>query len=99
MTARPPPQYLDPQPTCQQSLYELRPFILFKNSVHQCAQAEEESARSLMQVILQVGQIFTLSYFDKFYMVTTFLDAMNSMVSSVSPSEFYIFRPSFSMEV
>lgn len=37
------------------------------------------------------GHIFTLSYFDKFYMVSTFLDATNAMVMSVSPTKFCIF--------
>ena len=41
--------------------------------------------------ILQEGKIFTLSEFDKFYMVLAILDATNAMELSISPSEFYIF--------
>ena len=49
--------------------------------------------------ILQEEPNFTLSEFDKFYMVSTLLDATNTMALSVYPSEFYIFWPFFSMEV
>ena len=49
--------------------------------------------------ILQEDRIFTLSDFDKFYKVSALLDAMNAMEFFVSPSEFYIFWPFFSMEV
>ena len=36
--------------------------------------------------ILQEGRIFTLSNFDKFYMVSALLDATNAMALSISPS-------------
>lgn len=40
------------------------------------------------------GQIFIFSVFNKFYMVSSFLDATNSTVLSISPSEIYNFRVS-----
>ena len=43
--------------------------------------------------ILQEGRNFTLSEFDKFYIVSALLDATNAMALSVSPSEFFIFSP------
>lgn len=49
--------------------------------------------------ILQEGRIFTLLEFGKFYMVSTLLNAMKTMVMFVSPLEFFIFGPFFSMEV
>ena len=49
--------------------------------------------------ILQDGRIFTLSDLDKFYMVLALIDATNAMALSISPSNFYIFWPFFSMEV
>lgn len=45
------------------------------------------------------GQIFTLLVFDNFYMVSSFLDATNSLMLSVSPSEICNFRDSSIFEV
>lgn len=51
----------------------------------------EEAMHVVRGNILQEGQIFTLSNFDEFYMVSALLDATNTIALSISPSEFCIF--------
>jgi len=64
--------------------------VFYLNVVFQCAHAEEARHRVRGRILLE-GRIFTLSKFDKFYMVSTLLDTKNAIALFVSPPEFCIF--------